>query len=173
LTLKVLEDIIFDMKILWAPWRSKYVTKVEKNEECIFCQKLDGKDEENLVLWRGNTCFAMLNIFPYNNGHLMIAPYRHIASLKDLNEEEKLELMQALTLWLEILKEALQCQGFNIGMNIGKVAGAGVPDHIHLHIVPRWEGDTNFMPVIGETKVIPQSLSSTYKMLKTALERRK
>jgi ATP adenylyltransferase len=103
----------------------------------------------------------------------MIAPYRHIASLKDLNEEEKLELMQALTLWLEILKEALQCQGFNIGMNIGKVAGAGVPDHIHLHIVPRWEGDTNFMPVIGETKVIPQSLSSTYKMLKTALERRK
>lgn len=149
------------------------MTKGEKNKECIFCQKLAGKDEENLVLWRGNTCFAMLNIFPYNNGHLMIAPYRHIASLKDLNEEEKLELMQALTFWLEILKEALQCQGFNIGMNIGRVAGAGVPDHIHLHIVPRWEGDTNFMPVIGDTKVIPQSLSSTYKMLKNALERRK
>jgi len=149
------------------------VTEAGKNKECIFCKKLNGNDEENLVLWRGESCFAMLNIFPYNNGHLMIAPYRHIASLKDLNEEEKLELMEALTLWVEVLKEALNCHGFNIGMNIGRVAGAGVPDHIHLHIVPRWEGDTNFMPVIGETKVIPQSLSVTYKMLKTALERRR
>jgi ATP adenylyltransferase len=160
------------MKILWAPWRSIYVTETGKSEECIFCKKLNGNDEENLVLWRGRSCFAMLNIFPYNNGHLLIAPYRHIASLKDLTQEEKLELMEALTLWLEVLREALNCHGFNIGMNLGRVAGAGVPDHIHLHIVPRWEGDTNFMPVIGETKVIPQSLSATYKMLKNALEKR-
>jgi ATP adenylyltransferase len=161
------------MKILWASWRSVYVTEAGKSEECIFCKKLSGNDEENLVLWRGKSCFAMLNIFPYNNGHLMIAPYRHIASLIDLNEQEKLELMEALSLLSEVLKEALKCHGFNIGMNLGRVAGAGVPDHIHLHIVPRWEGDTNFMPVIGETKVIPQSLSATYQLLKTALEKRK
>lgn len=149
------------------------MTEAGKSEECIFCKKLNGSDEENLVIWRGKSCFAMLNIFPYNNGHLMIAPYRHIASLNDLNEEEKLELMEALSLLIEVLREALKCHGFNIGMNIGRVAGAGVPDHIHLHIVPRWEGDTNFMPVIGETKVIPQSLSATYQLLKATLEKRK
>ncbi|MGB9607051.1 MAG: HIT family protein [bacterium] len=161
------------MKILWAPWRSAYVTGQEKNEKCIFCQKIHGDDKENLVLWRGKSCFAVLNIYPYNNGHLMIAPYRHTPSLNEMSEEEKLEIMQALTLLLDVLKEALNCDGFNIGMNIGKVAGAGVPDHIHLHIVPRWEGDTNFMPVIGDTKVIPQSLSSTYETLKRVLDKRR
>ncbi len=149
------------------------MTGQEKNEKCIFCQKIHGDDKENLVLWRGKSCFAVLNIYPYNNGHLMIAPYRHTPSLNEMSEEEKLEIMQALTLLLDVLKEALNCDGFNIGMNIGKVAGAGVPDHIHLHIVPRWEGDTNFMPVIGDTKVIPQSLSSTYETLKRVLDKRR
>ncbi|MGC8843628.1 MAG: HIT family protein [bacterium] len=149
------------------------MTGQEKNEKCIFCQKIHGDDKENLVLWRGKSCFAVLNIYPYNNGHLMIAPYRHTPSLNEMSEEEKLEIMHALTLLLDVLKEALNCDGFNIGMNIGKVAGAGVPDHIHLHIVPRWEGDTNFMPVIGDTKVIPQSLSSTYETLKRVLDKRR
>lgn len=160
------------MKILWAPWRLAYVSQADKTDECIFCQKIHGNDEENLVLFRGIHCFAVLNLFPYNNGHLMVAPYRHIGSLQELTKEERSELMDITTLCLDVLREGLNCQGFNIGMNIGKVAGAGVPDHLHIHIVPRWEGDTNFMPVIGDTKVIPQSLSSTYQVLRSILERR-
>lgn len=144
-----------------------------KKEGCIFCQKQEGDEEENLVVLRGNTCFAMLNLFPYNNGHLMIAPYRHVADLRDLTDEEQLEMMRMSALCMDALKLALHCQGFNLGANLGEVAGAGVPGHFHLHIVPRWQGDTNFMPVIGEVKVIPQSLSATYKAIKEALERLK
>lgn len=149
------------------------MSQAEKTDECIFCQKIHGNDEENLVLFRGVFCFAVLNLYPYNNGHLMIAPYRHVGSLQELTKEERSELMDIAALCLDVLKEGLNCQGFNIGMNIGKVAGAGIPDHLHIHVVPRWEGDTNFMPIIGDTKVIPQSLSSTYRILRSLLEQRK
>ncbi len=149
------------------------MNQTEVTDQCIFCQKIEGNDEENFVLLRGNLCFVVLNLFPYNNGHLMVAPYRHIGSLQELTKEERSELMDIIVLCMDILKEGLNCQGFNIGMNIGKVAGAGVPDHIHIHIVPRWEGDTNFLPIIGDTKVISQSLSSTYHILRSTLERLK
>jgi len=149
------------------------VSQSDKTDQCIFCQKVNGNDEENLVLYRGKHCFAVLNLFPYNNGHLMVAPYEHKGSLQELTKEERAELMDVVALCLDVLKEALNCHGFNVGINIGKVAGAGVPDHLHIHIVPRWEGDTNFMPVIGDTKVIPQSLSSTYQVLRSALENKK
>lgn len=149
------------------------MSQAEKIEECIFCQKITGNDEENYVLLRGNTCFVVLNIYPYNNGHLMIAPYRHIGSLQELTKEERAEMMDLSAVCMDALKEGLNCHGFNLGINIGKVAGAGVPDHIHIHIVPRWEGDTNFMPVVGDTKVIPQSLSTTYKILRSMLAEKK
>lgn len=149
------------------------MSQAERTDECIFCQKITGDDEKNLVLYRGNYCFVVLNLFPYNNGHLMVAPYTHKGSLEELTKEERNEMMDIVALCLDVLKEGLNCHGFNVGMNIGKVAGAGVPDHLHIHIVPRWEGDTNFMPVIGDTKVIPQSLSSTYQTLRAVLDKKK
>jgi len=154
---------------LWAPWRSQYV-KGEREEGCIFCKKpQENKDEENYILLRGKTCLVMLNIFPYNNGHLMIAPYRHISSLEQMNSKESGEMMELLRRMIKVLREALQPEGFNVGMNLGRAGGAGVVDHIHLHIVPRWVGDYNFMPLLSETKVIPEALEQTYKELKKRL----
>jgi len=157
------------MQRLWAPWRIEYIMG-EKNRECIFCQKSkEHKDEENYILLRGKKCIVMLNIFPYNNGHLMIAPYRHIGSIEQLNKEESEELMSALTQMVKLLKRVLHPAGFNIGMNLGKVAGAGIAGHLHIHVVPRWRGDSNFMPVISETKVISEALQKTYQKLKEGL----
>jgi len=151
------------MERLWAPWRIEYIMG-EKNKECIFCQKSkEHKDEENYILLRRKKCIVMLNIFPYNNGHLMIAPYRHIGSIEQLNKEESEAQM------VKLLKRVLHPAGFNIGMNLGKVAGAGIVGHLHIHVVPRWRGDSNFMPVISETKVISEALQKTYQKLKEGL----
>ena len=155
------------MQRLWAPWRSKYIQTVDEKPECIFCEKAKSKnDRKNLVLKRGKYCFVILNIYPYNNGHLMVAPYRHISQIYQLKKCEIIEIFQFLKQYQIKLKEKLNPDGFNIGLNIGRVAGAGFEYHIHFHIVLRWEGDTNFMPVISNTKVISQSLQKVYKLLR-------
>lgn len=138
-------------------------------EGCIFCDKpAAGEDEKFFIVRRGKTAFVIMNLYPYTTGHLMVAPYRHTASLCDLGDEEARELMK-LVGWSElVLRKALGPQGFNVGMNIGKCAGAGVPDHVHLHVVPRWEGDTNFMPVFSETRVLPDTLENIYGKLMEA-----
>jgi len=156
------------MKILWAPWRIRYI--FGKKEGCIFCDKLkENKDKKNYVLLRGKNAFAMLNTFPYNNGHLMVAPYKHVPDLEGLEKNELSELMELVKRCTQILKKALNPEGFNIGINLGKIAGAGVEGHIHIHIVPRWGGDTSFISTVGDTKIIPESLDDTYKKLLAAL----
>ena len=153
------------MNRLWAPWRIEYVSK--KNKGCIFCSSLkSGSDKDKYILERLDHCFSMLNIFPYNNGHVMVAPNRHVASLDKLKEKELLELLKLINRTKNKLDKCLRPEGYNIGANIGRIAGAGFPGHVHIHIVPRWNGDTNFMPVIGNTKVISQSLQELYKKLK-------
>jgi len=154
------------MKYLWAPWRMDYILS-GKEKGCIFCQKpLEGKDKENLILHRGRYTFVMMNKYPYNNGHLMIVPKRHCVEFENLNDREIKELFCLLRISTRVLRTSLSPQGFNIGMNIGKVGGAG-EDHIHFHVVPRWNGDTNFMPILGETKIIPEYLMNTYEKLRT------
>jgi len=146
------------MKNLWAPWRKEFILS-KKEENCFFCEAIkDNQDRKNLVLYRGKECFCILNKYPYNNGHLMIAPKMHKDDLSKLNDSEMLELLTLSRDVKNILAKKLKPEGFNLGINFGKVAGAGVEDHIHVHLVPRWTGDTNFMPVIAETKVISQSL---------------
>jgi ATP adenylyltransferase len=141
-----------------------------KEGGCIFCEKpLEGRDRENLILWRGDHSFVMMNKFPYNNGHLMVIPNRHCLDLEDLHEKEVKELFHQLRTATHVLKETIRPQGFNVGINIGGVGGAG-EDHIHVHIVPRWAGDTNFMPILGETKIIPQYLQETYETLHRAFK---
>ena len=152
------------MKFLWAPWRMDYIL-VKKEEACIFCRKpMEKKDRENLILYRGRGGFVMMNKFPYNNGHLMIIPNRHCLGLEGLREREASELFRLLRMSIEVLKTSFHPHGFNVGINIGKTGGAG-EDHLHIHVVPRWSGDTNFMPVLGETKIIPQYLEETYQTL--------
>ena len=161
---------------LWAPWRLPYIEQASSNksgeDDCIFVD-LPAKenDRENLILHRGKSAFVMLNRFPYTNGHLMVAPYKHTAEMKDLSDEELLEINKLIARSLEWLKIAYKPDGFNIGVNLGRPAGAGVPSHIHWHIVPRWEGDTNFMGVVGETRVLPQSLEDSYDRLKEIVNR--
>ncbi len=155
------------MDKLWAPWRMEYILQ-EKPQGCIFCDKpKENRDRENLILHRGAHAFVIMNFYPYNNGHLMVVPYRHTADLAGLNAEEQLELMQLLGVCTSILSRTMSAQGFNIGMNLGRVAGAGVDDHLHFHIVPRWNGDTNFMPVTGHTKVLSQGLMESWDALMT------
>ncbi len=147
---------------LWAPWRLDYI-KGPKPDECIFCTKPEeGDDRATYIVNRGEHCFAILNVFPYNNGHLMVAPYRHVPSIEELDGDALLELMTMAQSAIGALREAYGPEGFNLGINQGKVAGAGVEHHVHLHIVPRWGADTNFMPVIGDTRVLPQSLDDSY-----------
>ena len=150
---------------LWAPWRIEYITG-KKEAGCLFCRKAKSRaDERNHVVYRGRRSFALLNTFPYNSGHLLVAPYRHAAELEKLTPEDAGDLMRTAQVCLKALKKAMAPEGFNIGFNLGKAAGAGVLGHLHLHIVPRWNGDTNFMPVIGRTRVIPQALAATYELL--------
>ncbi|MDZ7373958.1 MAG: HIT domain-containing protein [candidate division KSB1 bacterium] len=138
----------------------------EKSQGCIFCEKPGlGDDRRALIVHRGKTCFVILNLFPYNNGHLMVVPFRHVPSVEDLDESERCELMALLAKSIQVLRRAMNPHGFNIGANLGTVAGAGVADHVHFHIVPRWEGDTNFMPVVGQTKVIHEALERTWEKL--------
>ncbi len=165
------------MEKLWSPWRSQYIDsfkdKVTKTE-CFLCDcaKLN-IDDDNLVVSKGVLTFTILNLYPYNNGHLMIVPYSHKADFLSLTMEENLEIMQQLKLSVRVLGEVMKPEGYNIGVNLGKAAGAGVDDHIHFHIVPRWNGDTNFMPVLGETKVISQDLLVTKRNLQTEFKKLK
>jgi ATP adenylyltransferase len=155
---------------LWAPWRLDYI-KGPKPDECIFCAAIEAHDDaERYVVARGERCFVMLNAYPYNNGHLMISPYEHVASIEELPDETLLELMRLTQRSLGALREAYSPEGFNLGINQGKIAGAGFDDHVHLHVVPRWGADTNFMPVIGSTRVLPQSLEDSYATLARLFE---
>jgi ATP adenylyltransferase len=157
-----------DMERLWAPWRLEYV-QGSGSSGCIFCLGDATDDEARLVLHRGQHCFMIMNRFPYSNGHLMVAPLRHVAEPGLLDAAEVAELHQLTTVCRELLREVCKAQGFNIGMNLGAVAGAGVADHLHQHIVPRWAGDTNFMPVFADVRVIPQHLEATCRQLRAAL----
>jgi len=154
------------MERLWAPWRVKYVSNPDKEKECIFCKKSQEKDDKrNLIISRKQYCFALLNIYPYNNGHIMIAPYKHTGDIAQLGENELLEMF-SLVKELEVkIKSILNPDGFNIGINIGKSAGAGMENHLHIHLVPRWDGDTNFMATISDTRVISQALEELYELL--------
>ena len=153
------------MEYLWAPWRIEYIKKI-KEEGCIFCQKpIEKNDTTNLILYRGQKNFVIMNSYPYNPGHLMIAPYRHVAGLDELSDEELGEHYKMVAQSTRILTRTFKPDGFNIGMNLGRIAGAGIDKHIHTHIVPRWAGDTNFMPVVADTRVINEALIETYKKL--------
>ena len=158
------------MDRLWAPWRLEYV-QASRTPGCIFCLGDEPDDESRLVLQRGRHCFIIMNRFPYSNGHLMIAPLRHTADPGALAAEEAAELYRMTVYCRDILLQTCRPQGFNIGMNLGEVAGAGVLDHMHQHIVPRWAGDTNFMPVFADVRVIPQHLEATYRQLREAMAR--
>jgi ATP adenylyltransferase len=156
---------------IWAPWRLAYVKDASKDieEECIFCAKPAADDDAaNLIVHRGERCFVILNLFPYTNGHLMVAPYEHAGRLQDLPAETVAELMALAQRAMDRLEEVYDPHGYNVGLNQGRVAGAGIEHHIHLHVVPRWGGDTNFMPVIADTKVMPQTLEQSYEALRGA-----
>ncbi|MGB7063188.1 MAG: HIT domain-containing protein [Candidatus Zixiibacteriota bacterium] len=154
------------MERLWAPWREKFIL-CEKEPGCFLCRtSREKQDRKNLILFRGEKCFVILNRYPYNNGHLMIAPFRHVGRLEELRDEELTEIWKTAQLCVRALKSGLKPKGINLGMNLGKVSGAGVGDHIHLHLVPRWQGDTNFMPIFAETKVVSVGLADTYRLLK-------
>ena len=155
------------MQTIWAPWRIKYILSGEKERECFFCKKLQqlDHDQENFVLYRGKSAFALLNIYPYNNGHIMIAPYAHVATLTELDQEQITDLFSVTQVCEDVLRQGFRPEGFNIGINLGKAAGAGVEEHLHVHIVPRWNGDTNYMTTISNVRVIPQQLEESYAML--------
>jgi ATP adenylyltransferase len=156
---------------LWAPWRLDYI-KGPKPDECIFCDGAEpAGDADRYILARAEHCFVMLNAFPYNNGHLMVSPYEHVPSVEELGPPALLELMTLTQRSLAVLREVYRPEGFNIGINQGKPAGAGFDDHLHLHVVPRWGGDTNFMPVIGHTRVLPESLADSYAHLKPLFDK--
>ena len=153
---------------IWAPWRLAYVKNATKDVEqgCIFCTKpAEDDDQANLIAHRGELCFVILNLFPYTNGHLMIAPYEHVAGLEDVDADTVAEMMALAQRSIRALDEVYEPHGYNVGFNQGRVAGAGVEHHIHMHVVPRWGGDTNFMPVLGDTRVLPEALEDSYAAL--------
>ena len=153
---------------IWAPWRLAYVKDASKDveQECIFCAKPAADDDRtNLIVHRGERCFVILNLFPYTNGHLMVAPYEHVGSIQAIEPDTTAEMMALSQRAITILEDAYEPHGFNVGFNQGRVAGAGVEHHIHMHVVPRWGGDTNFMPVLADTRVMPQTLEQTYDAL--------
>jgi ATP adenylyltransferase len=154
------------MRRIWAPWRVGYI-RSQAPQGCIFCDKpAENKDRENMILYRGKLNFVIMNAYPYNPGHMMVVPYRHLGKPEDLTAEERIEHYNTIIHAVEILRSACGTENFNLGMNLGRVAGAGIADHIHTHIVPRWNGDNNFMPVIGETRVISESMEDIYSRLK-------
>lgn len=154
------------MKVMWAPWRMAYINTVQP-ATCMFCSKArEHRDVANLLLDRGRYAFVMMNLFPYNSGHVLVAPYAHINTLELLGPEEALDLIRLTNRSLKVLRRALKPEGFNIGANLGRVSGAGIEAHVHLHIVPRWNGDTNFMPLFSETRVIPEHVVATYRKLR-------
>jgi ATP adenylyltransferase len=155
------------MQTIWAPWRIKYILSGGKARECFFCQKLQqpDKDQENFVLYRGKDAFALLNIYPYNSGHIMIAPYAHVSTLTDLTQEQISDLFFVTQLCEGVLTQGVRPEGFNIGINLGRASGAGMEEHLHVHIVPRWNGDTNYMTTISNVRVIPEHLEDSYARL--------
>ncbi len=162
------------MKDLFSPWRSQYIETFFRSGEdpsgCVFCSvQREGRDEDNFILLRGSSAYALMNLYPYNSGHLMIVPYRHVGSLTDLTDAESAEVMSLLKKMMDALRTVLRPDGFNIGSNIGRIAGAGIDQHVHFHLVPRWNGDTNFMPVLADTKIVSQDMRETYTKLRNAL----
>jgi len=156
---------------LWAPWRMDYISNPDK-EQNIFTKKAQStNDRENLVLHRGKNNFVIMNLYPYNNGHVMVAPYEHQSDFDKLNIDTQIEMMNFSSKLMKIMKDKMNAEGFNFGANFGSAAGAGIKEHLHLHIVPRWEGDTNFMPVLGHTKVQVDGLKETHKFLKSLFEK--
>jgi ATP adenylyltransferase len=157
------------VKHLWAPWRLQYI-KGPATPDCIFCAfPREGRDRDRGILMQGRQAFVILNVYPYNSGHLMVVPHRHVADPADLSDDEHLEMQHLVVASVRALREVYGPEGFNIGMNIGHAAGAGIAGHLHTHVVPRWVGDTNFMPVLGETKVLPEELTVTYDRLAAVL----
>ncbi|WP_447978160.1 HIT family protein [Candidatus Nitrospira bockiana] len=160
------------MKVLWAPWRMAYIQSSRKPVACIFCTKVrERRDSANLILYRSRHAFVVMNLFPYNTGHLLITPYAHVADLDALIPEAALDLFALTNLSVKALRLALHPEGFNIGINLGRVSGAGIDSHLHLHIVPRWNGDTNFMPLFSEVRVMPEHLGATYRKLRQVFRR--
>ena len=155
---------------LWAGWRSEYVEGAHADDGCVFCRILASEEppERTYVLWRGERCAALLNAYPYSSGHLMVMPRRHVADLEDLAPEEAAELWSAVTDAVRAIKAAYRPHGLNLGVNLGRPAGAGVPGHVHVHALPRWDGDTNFMTVAAETRVLPEALPDTWSRLRAA-----
>ena len=157
------------MKRMWSPWRSQYIAsfktppRTAKGKKSIFTAAVKGgNDRKHLIVWRGKTCFVIMNRYPYNSGHIMIVPYRQTTTMLDLMPDELVEIMQTAQMAMTVLDKVMRPQGYNLGANIGRASGAGVDDHIHFHIVPRWNGDTNFMPVLGDTKVISEDMKVTF-----------
>lgn len=154
------------MENLWAPWRMEYIKSDKTAGECIFCQKpKQDNDLQNLILYRGSTAYVIMNYYPYNNGHLMVVPYRHLSDFTELTSVERVEVMELVGDSIQVLRKDMGPQGFNFGANLGKIAGAGIAEHLHFHVVPRWGGDTNFMPVVGHTKVVSEALFDTCRRL--------
>jgi ATP adenylyltransferase len=160
------------MKRMSTPWRKKYIEGHVKEDGCVFCNALAKKHDshKNLIIHRGQRAFVIVNLFPYTNGHLMVAPMDHQPSLPLLDVETRAEMMELTTQAIEILQKIYNPHAFNVGANIGKAAGAGVPDHVHMHIVPRWTGDSNFMSILGETRVLPETIEETYNRIKKGWE---
>ena len=157
------------MENLFAPWRMAYIAVSKEQEGCIFCDfPKEDNDERRLILFRGESAFVIFNAFPYNPGHLMVAPYRHTSEYESLSDVELLEMHRLAGRCISLLKKTMTPQGFNLGVNLGKVAGAGFDGHLHLHIVPRWNGDTNFMPVFADVRVVAEGLAETYRKMKEA-----
>lgn len=155
------------MDFVWSPWRYTYVSSTRKNESCVFCvgEASAEKDAQRLVVYRGRRCFVIMNLYPYTAGHVMVAPYAHLRTIMDADQDQLTEMMALAQQSVRILDTVYRPEGFNIGMNLGECAGAGVRDHIHLHVVPRWCGDVNFMTSTGETRVLPEDLEATYRKL--------
>ncbi len=160
------------MNRLWAPWRISYI-KEKKAKGCLFCGVIKSNKKKDYLVFKTEKSFCLINKFPYNNGHLMVSPKRHVKDLADLKDEEARDLIKALLLAKKLLAKVLKPEGFNIGLNAGSAAGAGIPGHLHIHIVPRWKGDTNFMPVLGGAKIISQSLDELHKQLRHAYAKTK
>jgi ATP adenylyltransferase len=159
-------EVVF-MKVIWAPWRMDYVLSEQDGEGCIFCPGNERvHDDERLILWVGSLTMVMMNRFPYINGHLLVAPFQHVPGLEYLSNEETMDLLMMVRRSIDILKKIMNPEGFNVGLNVGRAAGAGIEEHLHFHIVPRWNGDTNYMTVLGEIRVIPEHIKETYKKLR-------
>ena len=158
-------------KPLWAPWRLEYIEQADEQDGCIFCRAAEGDDEAGLVVHRGAEALVVLNKFPYASGHLMVAPYRHVGDFAELSEDEVVEIHRLTSQGMGALAELYSPQGYNVGWNLGRIAGAGVTDHVHSHLVPRWAGDTNFMPVLADVKVMPEHLAETRRRLAEAWPR--